>query len=139
MKYLILFILFCLPNVSFGSVGCVELPPVDDFTCNVEATYALCSVTMQVALLDSSRLQDALDCITKYKTEIKPVYNAAKKALSKNKEATNVLKDLYSYWLTSMDSLIPDPSELKIVYERRLSDRKLGIQERANRLKVEAD
>ena len=139
MKCLILIALFCIPATAFASVACVDLPASDDFACNVEMTYALCSVTMQVALLDSSRLQEALDCITKYKTEIKLVYNSAKKALSKNKQALEVLKDLYSYWLTSMDNIIPDPNELKIIYENRISERKLGIQERANKLKVESE
>lgn len=139
MKYILPAIMLLLSDSVLASGACKELPPADDFACNTQVTFTVCKLQVELGLLKAVPPKDAFTCIEKNKDEIKPVYNTAKQALIDNKDATEALKELYSYWLSSMDALIPGVDERKFEYRQKLSERELGMKDRANRLKIESE
>ena len=79
-------------------------------------------------------------CIKKSSANVDPLFKTAKTQLQKsgNSGALEALKDLYSYWMTSMNvqNLTKMPGSA-ILYNSQVNERKTGITERVNRLKVE--
>ncbi len=142
-------LLVLLSEHVYASVACIELPPVDDFVCNTQGMFINCRLEVENGLLkveiDQLRgspprvtPQEIFACIEKDKKAIQPVYNAAKSALKANKDGLTALKDLYAYWLSSLDMLIPSLNESKYQYKAKVSERESGLTERGNKLKVEA-
>jgi len=128
----------CVTPAS-GSVACKKgLAPAEDFACNANITFAICKLKAQIAELSGS-YDEVSKCIAQWKKDIKPVYEAAKKKTATNPDASKALKDLYAYWLASMDALIPSPGETKGHYEAKLQERDQGIADRATKLTTEAE
>ena len=139
MKYILIAITWLLSDSVLASGACKELPPANDFACNTQVTFTVCKLQVELGLLKGSPPNEAFSCIEKYKEEIRPVYNSAKQGLIDNEDATEALKELYSYWLSSMDALIPSVDERKFEYRQKLSERELGMKDRANRLRIESE
>lgn len=139
MKYILIAITWVLSGSVLASGACKELPPADDFACNAQVTFTVCKMQVELGLLKGSPPNEAFSCIEKNKEEIKPVYNSAKQALIDDEDATEALKDLYSYWLSSIDAIIPGADERRLEYRQKLSERELGMKDRANRLKIESE
>lgn len=79
-------------------------------------------------------------CIQKSTATVDPLYKKAKSTLqqSGNKGALEALKDLYSYWMTSMNvEILTKSPGSPFLYSAQIQERKTGITERVNRLKVE--
>lgn len=139
MKYVLFVASLFLSSPVFASGACKTLPAADDFVCNTYAAFQFCKLEVEIGLLKGSSPSETFSCIDEEKMAIKPIYKTAKKALDGNEDATEALKDLYSYWLSSMDALIPDMNEKKLEYKYRLSAREDGINDRRNRLKIEVE
>lgn len=126
-----------MSHQAHASGSCKEIPPIDDFICNTNAKFVLCRLEVGLALLESKNRPQAQKCVEEGKEAIKPIYQTARRAIGRNAGAQAALKDLYSYWLTSMDSLWPDMGMRQYQYEAQLQKRQLGIDERGNKLRVE--
>lgn len=77
-------------------------------------------------------------CVNKALEQMKACfYPAALKSFAENKAGIDILKDVYSYWDTTMGILIPENGERELGYNRRILDRETGLKERLKRLQLE--
>ena len=138
----LLFITCCAAIISFtnivhGDTAISSDPvktPVGALVSDMRFAMLMCE--MQAA---TASLQGKLDysCRDEYLKSIKPVYAAAADSLAKNKPALGMLKDLYAYWITTITTINPSASELRVQYQARTKEREAGVNERINRLLLE--
>ena len=126
-----------------------ERTPADEFGCKVDQDYFICQLESEVGFLEFRLKQKTSEeyfevvtsCIQKKKAETEPLFVKAKSQLTKsgNTKALDALKELYSYWLSSMSisELSWSPRESEAMNKMRFNKRSLGIKERVNKLRVE--
>lgn len=143
MKFSILF----LTAICFPLTVSAETPAeckkrlgseVECFATNASAARMICSLTVDLALLDQGQSDRARACIADSRPKIEPHYKAALSRISKNPAGAAILKDAYATWQTAMGSLYPNPGELKFQYDARRSAQDQSIDEKFNRLRLEA-
>ena len=119
-------------------VGVAEPPDaIIDFNTTIRVQFVICNLEVKTAVLRGDRTK-AYGCIDKAKQNAKRLFRDAKVRLANNRTALEALKDLYVYWLTSMDSLVVgDLSETERDYDKRILERLIGIIVRQNRLEIE--
>jgi hypothetical protein len=135
---ILIFLLTCSIPVYAENV-CDPKDPVSDFACNSTATFVICKLKVELGLLKNSPVAETFACIDEYKQPMRSGFEKAKGELKRNKEAMSALKELYAYWLTSMDALSTDSEERQIDYKRRTQERAEGLKQRSNKLKIEAN
>lgn len=92
-------------------------------------------------ITNREQYSDAInDCIAESTAKVDPLFQKAKNQLQDvhNKEALVALKELYAYWITTMNAifLTRNPG-VSLFLDPQLDERIIGIFERSNRLKVE--
>ncbi len=110
---------------------------VNCFIMNAKSTHLLCSVTVQLALLDSKAVEKSRECITEVRTEMSGHYKAALARLSKNAPGAGLLKDTYATWQTSIGSLYPNSGEVRLQYNARMGVQQRDLDDKLNRLDLE--
>jgi hypothetical protein len=108
--------------------------PLKCLVSKANAEHYLCSLKMNLAIAKGGA---DIACIIETKTLIEPYYAEAKRVAAKNKSTDALLKDYYASWLAGMDGIVPEPSESKLVYQRRIEESVRALNEKGNRLQLE--
>lgn len=111
---------------------------VECFATNAASTRMICSLSVDLALLDQGQSEKARACITDARSKVEPHYKAVLTRLSKSPAGAAILKDAYATWQTAMGSLYPSPGELKFQYDARRAAQEQTLDEKLNRLRLEA-
>lgn len=111
---------------------------VECFISNAAATRLLCSLSVELALLDSTAADKARTCVSAARPRVAGHYKAALARLSKNPTGTAILKDTYAAWQTTIGALFPNSGERKFQYDARLAAQEQALEQKFNRLKLEA-
>jgi len=104
----------------------------------------MCRIETQTAIakVELGELSNAIPtigtCIKKGREEVKKLYPAALAKVSKNPNATKILKDYYAAWLTSFDAVMPQSSDTKRGYQLRQESMDEKSDLLWNRFEIEA-
>lgn len=139
--------LFGLAAAFLSGIAAAESPAeckkrlgdeVECFIASAGAARMICSLTVDLALMDQSQSERARICIAESAPKVEPHYKAALSRLSKNPTSAAILKDAYATWQTAMGGLYPNPGELKFRYDARRSSQEQAVDEKMNRLRLES-
>jgi hypothetical protein len=117
---------FCIP----------KMPAVDCFAHAAGLMYAMCGLTAELAIAEGNPDRSSR-CNTEARTHLAPPFERARRETAKNKDAADLLKDSYAYWLTVMNELMPKYDEVRLIYRQRLARQKETLDHKLNRLKLE--
>jgi hypothetical protein len=112
------------------------LHAVDCFTDGARLDWKMCRLVTELAIVQQSA-DPHRRCVTAAKAVVAPQYEAARRALANNKAGTDLLKDVYAYWLASLDNLLPKYEERSVVYRSRLAEEERTLEQKLNRLTLE--
>jgi uncharacterized low-complexity protein len=117
--------------------------PTDEFRGQTQYQIMMCSLKVKLSISEAQLgttkpENDPAKCIKEGKAEVKKVFPAALKSVSKNPVAGRLIKDYYAAWLTAFDAILPRPDDLKVDYERRQAANEAKYDEVWNRLEIEA-
>jgi hypothetical protein len=117
--------------------------PLDQFREQTNYHLLMCRLKERLAINtsqlgeESNPVAEIGACIRDAKSQAKRYFPAALKVASKQPAAGKLLKDYYASWLTSLNGVMPSPTERKIDYERRQDDADAKHDAIWNRLEVE--
>ena len=144
--------IFLVTLLLFSGVAVAGANPVQLFEEKASKNFTVCTAMISINMMSNEATKelrkygDNSGKIKPYKCEvhkeeIKRLYKTAKQHLKdkSNKDGLGELKKFYAYWLTTMDTVLPDSYESNNAYERRITKRGTELQDKANLLKIEAD
>lgn len=119
--------------------GCNVSPgaEVQAFAKHAFVSHFMCSTTA-INYRATGDFDQHNACVNKALEQMKSCfYPAALTSFAQNKAGAEMLKDVYSYWDTTMGVLIPENGERESGYNRRILERGTGLTERLKRLQLE--
>ncbi|CAM3447972.1 hypothetical protein [Parendozoicomonas haliclonae] len=142
-RSVLLGVLLCLANVSFAGLSGENLTKAQKLANGMKLDFYTCQLLTETALLmgemKGSMDKDAYSCVGKYKVKRKEEYKSVRELLKSSPDALTELKDLYAYWVSSFDVLIPESGDTKRGYKDKVSARSQGINDRSNRYLIELE
>lgn len=132
--------------LSIFAIGQAEekQTPTDAFRGATQYHILICKIKTQTELNkvelgeSANAIEPIAACIKEGRAGAKKAYQPALSKVSKNPAAAKLLKDYYAAWLTSLEGVMPQPSETKLRYSQRLEASEAKYDEIWNRLAVEA-
>lgn len=118
--------------------------PIDEFRGTTQFQLMKCQLEAKIAFLkvEGGELQEAYSsigsCQKDGRSEAKKTFQKANAKVAKNPSASKALKDYYAAWLSALNGITPEPSELKIVYDKRQGDASRRADELWGRFEIEA-
>lgn len=139
-RFFAAFLLVCSTAAAETPAECKKRlnDEVECFATNAAASRMLCSLSIDLAMLDQTQSDKAHACIAESRPKVESHYRAALSRLSKNPAGTSMLKDAYSTWQTVMGSLYPNSGEMKFQYDARRASQERALDEKLNRLRLES-
>lgn len=149
MKHLIcaLMLVFMISNNAFAEEK-KETNPLIDFLVATQSKQDFCNFLVGMIILRSEnnlklengkKPQTPLECANEAKETIKEDYKKAIEFTKRNEKVSSMVKDYYAFWITSMDSIVPEHDELKFRYKERIAQDNKKLLEMSNRIKLELD
>lgn len=109
------------------------IEPIGCFTALADSHFSACQRPIKYEQPAEA------DCISRRKKLLEPFYALAVRKYAKRKETVSLIKDFYSFWLTSMDEIKPRLNESRTAWNQRVDDRRTALLERGNRLNLEGE
>ena len=137
-------VFFCLfIAVSAFSDDQVKRTPPEQFLNDVSFTWLICGMNTETALNRAAVGEgyvpgEISKCIEESKETLRKSYKSAIQHLSKRKDVQPMVKDLYSYAIASLDSLIPS-DESQRQWKQRYNERDRKMNEMKQRIKIELE
>lgn len=112
--------------------------PVSKYVALLRIQYLTCSLAIKLDLATgNASLPEYTKCKRTADESLRDAYHDAKKHIGGRKEARRMLDDLYAMQKTAFNGLLPEPSEMKMLYDARVSRTGKEIEFMGNRLKIE--
>jgi hypothetical protein len=110
--------------------------PVECFTGTARLDWKMCRLVTELAIVQQNS-DPHRRCVAAAKAVAATQFEAARRALANNKTGTDLLKDVYAYWLASLDNMLPKFEERNIAYRRRVAEEEQTLEHKLNRLNLE--
>lgn len=134
----IILLLACFTSTYTFAENRKEQHPVNKFISYSRIERYMCRITADLAILTESF--DELEIQTeKSKNVVNGYYLLAQKSLNKNEKLNSMIKDYYALWTASINSIMPESGELKVLYKSRISQDEKKLDEMGKRIELELD